>query len=274
MKTEVGGCIALPPEIRDRIYRYLLGPPGTPIAHRIVPKFFYKPVDNLYWIESRSFEEEAKFPDYCQFEPSCLSILLVSKQTYAEAFHLFYCANLFEFQDTADLFRFLKIIGYARRQHLKMIRFDWHGPQAKEAFRLLKTCQWLEVVHFTVPCSHPPGYAALKEVRGLKIARAEAMVHYNRDPNHCYIHFGDYHCHCRCRKDGDLLSDLKELETAMMRHRLKKYAPKEEEKINLFKAKRENFKKSEDDLLVEGKASFDQQWRRLEERVWRSTHAT
>lgn len=45
--------------------------------------------------------------------------------------------------------------------------------------------------------------------------------------------------------------DLRDLETAMMRPRLKKYAQDLEEEFNLFKPKRERFRKSEYQRLMD-----------------------
>ena len=132
----------------------------------------------------------------------------------------------------------------------------------KEAFRLLKTCRRLRVVQFTVPCSHPPGYEALKEVKA-EVAKARALVYFAPAQNAPLIlhdHtscFGDYQCHCLCRRPYEPASDMGELEKAMMRPRCGQDLPDPEEKFNLFKPKREHFKKSEEQDLLREKASFD-----------------
>ena len=205
-----------------------------------------------------------------QVKPHDLSILLVSKQIYVEAFHVFYTTNCFSFTDTGLLYRFLKNIGYTRRQHLTMVYFLWRGPDAKEAFRLLKTCRRLKMVQFTVPCSHPPGYEALKEVRVEK-PKARALVHYTpaqnpplniREHTSC---FGDYQCHCLCRRPYEPASSMRELEKAMGRPRREQDLPDREERFDLFKPKREHFKKSEEQDLLKEKATFDEFIGRLEE---------
>ena len=143
------------------------------------------------------------------------------------------------------------------------------GPDAKEAFHLLKTCRRLRLVQFTVPCSRPPGYEALKEVR-VEVAKARALVHFtpasnvSSIPDHTSC-FGDYQCHCLCRRPHELASNMWELERAMMRSRCEQDLPDPEEKFDLFKPKRERFKKSEEQGLLQEKASFDEFVNRIEQ---------
>ncbi|CAD6580319.1 MAG: hypothetical protein ASARMPRED_009432 [Alectoria sarmentosa] len=255
----------LAPEVRNRIYRFVLGPPQDPSI------CLTQILDNCPLRFDGSFRPKSvvpnprhKDPDWGvthQVKPDDLSILLVSKQIYVEAFHVFYTTNCFSFTDTGLLYRFLKNVGYTRRQHLTMVYFLWRGPDAKEAFRLLKTCRRLTTVQFTVPCSHPPGYEALKEVRVEK-AKARALVHFaaaQNPPLNIHDHtscFGDYLCHCLCRRSYEPASNIRELENAMMRPRREQDLPDTEEKFDLFKSKRERFKKSEEQDLLEEKASF------------------
>lgn len=264
----------LAPEIRNRIYRLVLGPPQDP-SICLTEVVDDRPLraqsgggldfDNTFRTKSVVPNPKHKDPDWGvthQVNPDDLSILLVSKQTYVEAFHVFYSTNCFSFTDTGMLYRFLKNIGYTRRQHLTMVYFLWRGPDAKETFRLLKTCQRLTTVQFTVPCSHPPGYEALKAVR-VKTAKARALVHFapaQNPPLNIHDHtscFGDYLCHCLCRRSYEPASNLRELENAMMRPRREEDLPDAEEKFDLFKPKRERFKKSEEQDLLEEKASFN-----------------
>lgn len=231
-------------------------------------------LDQKFRTKSVKLNRKHKDPNWGvihQVEPQHLSILLVSKQIYVEAFYVFYTKNCLSFTDTGLLYRFLKNIGYTRRQHLTMIYFLWRGPDAKEAFRLLKTCRRLQTVQFTVPCSHPPGYEALKEVR-VENSKARALVHFTpaqnppldiRDHTSC---FGDYRCHCVCRRRYEPASSMRELEKAMMRPRREQDLPDPNEKFDLFKPKREHFKKSEEQDLLREEASFHQFIGRIEQK--------
>ena len=215
-------------EIRDRIYHFVLGPPQDPLICLTQVLDTRPPsaqsggidFDMSFRTKSVKLNCKHKDPDWGvihEVKPCDLSILMVSKQIYVEAFHVFYTSNCFSFTDTGLLYRFLKNIGYTRRQHLTMIYFLWRGPDAKEAFRLLKTCRRLKLVQFTVPCSHPPGYEALKEVR-VETAKARALIHFapaQNPPLTIHAHtssFGDYQCHCLCRRPYEPASSLQELE--------------------------------------------------------------
>lgn len=260
-------------EIRNQIYQLVLGPPEDPSTcltqlldnsplrasnGRIDTGHTFRVKNTVYNLK----HQDSKGGIGHNVRPQDLSILLVSKQTYLESVHVFYSTNCLSFTNTGLLYRFLKNIGYARRQHLTMIYFQWRGPHAKEAFCLLKTCRRLRRVEFTVPCSHPPGYEALKEVR-VETAKARALIHYasaQPQPSNVRSHtscFGDYGCHCKCRRAYEPASRLQELEEAMMRPRRPKDLPDPEETFDLFNPKRELFKKSEDQDLLENKASFN-----------------
>ena len=259
-------------ETRNRIYQFVLGPPQDPsicltqVLDTRPPSAQSGGVDFDGSFRTKSVRINCKHqdPDWGvthEVKPCDLSILTVSKQIYVEAFHVFYTSNCFSFTDTGLLYRFLKNIGYTRRQHLTMIYFLWRGPDAKEAFRLLKTCRRLRLVQFTVPCSHPPGYEALKEVR-VETAKARALVHFapaQNPPLNIHDHtscFGDYQCHCLCRRPYEPASSIEELEDAMTRPRREQDLPDPDEKFDLFKPKREQFKKSEEQDLLQEKASF------------------
>ena len=270
--TETFRFLDLASETRNRIYHFILGPPQDPsicltqVLDTRPPSAQSGGVDFDRSFRTKSVKINCKHkdPDWGvihEVKPCDLSILMVSKQIYVEAFHVFYTSNCFSFTDTGLLYRFLKNIGYTRRQHLTMIYFLWRGPDAKEAFRLLKTCRQLRLVQFTVPCSHPPGYEALKEVR-VETAKARALIHFEpaqNPPLNIHDHtscFGDYQCHCLCRRPYEPASSMQELENAMMRPRRKQDFPDPDEKFDLFKPKREHFKKSEEQDLLQEQASF------------------
>ncbi len=201
---------------------------------------------------------------------STLNILLACKQIYMEAFHVFYTSNRFYFPDTQLLYSFLKGVGYNRRQHLTMIVFEWCGPYAKEAFRLLKACRRLKSVQFTIPCGEPPGYAALREIRGLDQALVLNRHHYGiTEEDYAMLRSENYYClrHHGGQRKGPL-DDVQELERAMMRPRLRQYAEDPSEKLDLFKGKREALKKTEESILFEDRVSwYQKQWT-----AWPKTH--
>ena len=266
----------LPPEIRNRIYRFILGPPQDP-SICLTQILDTRPlgaqsedidIDNTFRTKSVIPNPKHNDPNWGtthEVDPNDLSILLASKQIYTEACLFFYATNCFSFTDTGLLYRFLKNIGYTRRQHLTMIYFLWRGEDAKEAFRLLKTCRRLTSVQFTVPCCHPPGYEALKEVK-VETAKAHALVHYAVPEFQHSSCFGDYQCHCNCnmRSSHEPRSNLQEIEQAMMRPRRKQDLPDAEEVFDLFTPKREYFKRSEDQELLGEKAAFNEFIDRIE----------
>ena len=203
--------------------------------------------DYDYFRQCVSVQGRLRPPDYaCFVSSSTLSPLLVSKQIYAEAFHIFYATHFFVFTSTNDLYQFLRRIGLTRRLQITKLFFLWRGGCAEEAFTLLKTCQKLETVQFVVPCSRPPGYAALCEVRGLQKAEAKALVHYGMP---FFVHDQDkckdnYLCHCHCQGPHTPRSNLRELEEAMMRPRLSQPKPNSEEAADFLNDGRESSRTS------------------------------
>lgn len=148
--------------------------------------------------------------------------ILLSRQTYIEAFHIFYRINNPYFKSTDRMYRFLRNIGYARRQHVTVIESYWKGRDSKRAFRLLKTCQGLKVLKTMITDNQPNGYVALREVRGLE----KVSINYGPPDKNYHLNPSSYH-------------DPQELKQAMMRPRLKYYAANPDEKLNLFKRRRE-----------------------------------
>lgn len=107
--------ITLPPEIRNRIYSFVL----TSIDDEENP------------LEARN--SHPKGLDTC-----CLSLLLVSKQTYLESYHVFCRCNKLRFSDQWGLELFLKNTDYRRRLHITHIAFMWHEGSAGAAFKCLE----------------------------------------------------------------------------------------------------------------------------------------
>jgi len=211
----------LPPEIRLRIYELVLTLPHNDPSTR--------PNHGLPYVFKKS-------------GPRCedLSLLCVSRQTFLEAFHVFYRCNKLHFASADVLYKFLKNVGFARRQQITSIAFGWLwiDYHAKEAFRLLKTCSNLKYIEIIVNSKTYPKWtmsdeAALKEVRGMEMVKFRA--HWPWKPS------------CRRRYADDGI--VREMRQAMTRPRLKQYAADPTKLIDPFKQGRERFPKSEVTLL-------------------------
>ena len=213
-----GKNLPFPPEIRDRIYKHVL-------AHERMPATL------LRWTDT--------YPPGASF----LAILLVSKQTYIEAFHVFYREGCIILHDTNELFSFLKNIGYARRQQVTELEFYWaNGDTTKQAFRLLQKCQNLQSL--TINCmlvnnAPPVGWQALREVRGLK------EVYFKLSDVHIQYYLSAVPQTLQPEVDGRV-NLVRHLTEGMTRPRLKKYLTDPDEKIDLFNRKREIFRCTEE----------------------------
>ncbi|KAL8784871.1 MAG: hypothetical protein Q9195_008864 [Heterodermia aff. obscurata] len=152
----------LPRELRDRIYSTILTLPNCLISEEAAEEGFKK------YNKSHCSRKSHTYPlELGGGSPFDLSLLLVSKIIYMEAYKVFYKVNTIYFKDTDILHCFLYNIGPARRLALTHVGFDWTGTDPKAAFRLLQSCANLKTVRCTYPISYPPGYKALREVRGL-----------------------------------------------------------------------------------------------------------
>lgn len=200
------------PEIRDHIYKYVLCS-NSPV--RVGDDILGTRIDGKPCHKSH------------------LSILLLSRQTYIEAFHIFYRFNNFYFTSSNVSYRFLRNIGYVRRQHITAIEFHWSGSHSNLAFRLLKTCRGLKFLKTPIMHNEPDGYMALREVRGLEKVMIDEL------PAHDNYHF-----------NPSIYNDPRELERAMMRPRLKYYAANPDEKLDLFKRRRKSSKMTEGENLA------------------------
>ncbi len=164
---------------------------------------------------------------------SDLSLLLVSKTIYTEAFHIFY-RNRLAFLNTDVLGHFLLTSGHARRQQITDIVFVWQGHQPKWAFRLLKKCCNLKRVTVVVYGGYqPPGYAALREVRGLD----EVKVYSSDWFLGSLIYFLGFSYWNRPHEEQAEFDD-EELILAMKRPRLQRDAGNPDEKLELFRKQR------------------------------------
>lgn len=165
-KKKPNAHLPLPPEIRTKIYRSILLLPSCLKSNRVPPTS--KSKTGTQW-PGPSSRHDNHYPfDNNYPDPLDLSLLLVSKATYAESYAIFYGANVLYFRNCATLLQFLRNIGHVRRQALRDIGFDWVGKDSQAAFRLLASCGGLEVVRCTINRLRPPGYEALREVRGLR----------------------------------------------------------------------------------------------------------
>ena len=224
----------LPVEVRDQIYSLAIGipqpTPGTMISFKrrsqdpshkgrnwfrtwhVLPK-------NMSMLPAGWHEVD--FPS--------LNILQTSKQVYLEAFHHFYTDHTIAFQDPHCLYQFLCTIGSKRRRQLTSFFFDWYNDDAKDCFRMLKTCPNLKSVSFTFPCNaqNAEGLQALRDVRVLKQACVLAIKHTDATAvcnNDYWAVTADHKCHaCGGSEGSDGLHAAAELELAMMRPRPKGY---------------------------------------------------
>lgn len=153
----------LPPEVRNTIYGYVLL--STEDEHSSFVTDFRTP----------------RGPDTC-----CLSLLLVSKQTYLETFHIYYRHRNLRFSDSSSLALFLKNIGEVRRFYVTHVTFDWSSTSSPQVYDLLRQCPNLRYLDIYVTRKGLPlGYHvgrypnsrngthinALSNVRGLETVR-------------------------------------------------------------------------------------------------------
>jgi hypothetical protein len=250
------------PEIRDRIYKFVL-------IMEYNPKYALDDDDCMPGPRRVSFAEEPskgrskKSPHDDKYfwsrvkgpDKRPLSLLLVSKQTYREAYHIFYRHNNLQFLNVCYLWKFLKNIGYARRQYVTHITFVWMGLEASAAFGLLQRCPRLKFLDIILPCRlgltrcrpcHSHSYNMLCEVRGLE------AVNFKYDEDH-KKHTTRYspgyssavHAVREEREWNKEIRIIEKLQHDMMRPRLKRFLIKADEKINLFKPKKERHRRSE-----------------------------
>ena len=158
---------------------------------------------------------------------------------------MFYRINKIHLLNTNVLYKFLKNIGYARRQHITSIVFGWtsHDKQAKKAFRILKTCSSLKSIEIMLSSFErktwyePPNHStALKEVRGM--AEVQIRVHTPWETDFSKTNLDR--------------TAFRELRTAMMRPRLKQFVVDSVFDIDPFKARRKQSRRSEEDLTGAG----------------------
>lgn len=272
--------LPFPPEIRDRIYRLVLaleydpkyqleddacmpGPAPNAVSGSASASVQVDLAKDDLAKDDREFLDRIKGPD-----KRCLSFLLVSKQTYREAYHIFYSQNNLQFLNVNYLLQFLKKIGYARRLHVSHITFVWMGSEAKAAFRMLQQCSRLGSLDIILPCRlgldetcdfHRLGSNMLREVRGLKAVTFKCPADHEE---HLARYLRFYH---RQFPQGNV--DWEQIERAkhvirtellrayMMRSRSEWFALGADERIDLFNPRKERFGKSETQSLHESQST-------------------
>lgn len=137
--------LPFPAEIRDRIYRYVLlstDSEDSPLEDNWLPRG----------------------PDSC-----CLSVLLVSKQTYLEAFHIYYRYRNLEFSNLSALELFLKNIGGLRRSYVTHVSFVWNTAGSNHVYQLLQQCPNLRYLNIHIPEIRPLEYSGVYAALGARL---------------------------------------------------------------------------------------------------------
>ena len=81
---------------------------------------------------------------------SATTILEASSSIYHEAMSLYYAHNTFSFDSCAPLVAFLQSIGPVRRQQLRSLKVQYHGPEQHRASVALLGCTGLRALHLTI----------------------------------------------------------------------------------------------------------------------------
>jgi hypothetical protein len=143
--------LQLPPELRNKIYEMVFQYPQLGLS----PRYQIDAVTRQEWIEdfvvmardySTPFSLHLWAPrcqyllQHTQSTQQMLSLLLVNKQIFEEAFTHFYRLNLFYFFNVRELDGFLRGMPVYRRQHLSQLAFRYRPGDAEvaiSAFRYL-----------------------------------------------------------------------------------------------------------------------------------------
>ena len=189
----------LPPELRDKIYRYHLILPGrikptSPCNTSFVNQHYKNcllgvhrwPLNNSRSPAHRrnSFGCTDPFVGLIQYFPipeSVLSILLVSRQINAEAMHIFYRFNDFVFLNVSSLHFWLDRIG-TRYMCLGELSFSFSSGHARDVFLKLQNCPYLTKLHIEMRYNAPnvrlnkgrtlasaTGMSELRKIRGIEV---------------------------------------------------------------------------------------------------------
>jgi hypothetical protein len=140
--------LRLPPELRDVIYHMMFRFPPSGIEltcvgnerNRVLRAVTKDTVATFSADKWMSCVDWSPFGLYKEPIQQTLSLLLVNKQIFKEAFSHFYRENVFYFASVDNLGDVLRSLPRYRRQHLTQIAFRfeaYHSPLATRVFRYL-----------------------------------------------------------------------------------------------------------------------------------------
>ena len=162
-----GVGLPFPPEVRNLIYKYALTL-SKPARRAPEPKISKASTSEL-WFSHPKFKAAGHFPD-----SKPLSLLLVSRQTYIEAFAFYYKINTLHFPKLDLLIRFLRNIGFARRQYLTSLNFFWSGADptsCRTAINMLQKCPSLRTLKIYTDKKDKTKPKSIKALRALKAVK-------------------------------------------------------------------------------------------------------
>ena len=165
-KARLNYALPFSPEIRNQIYHYVLTNPG----HIPLEPSEEKDSKSFSDSDERKWAEEGAGPD-----PRPLQLLLLSRQTYTEAYHIYYRENTLHFDSFMRFSLFLKNTGEARRREVTGLSFNYSKDDDLSYYQLtiwqLPNLKSLEIIlkHSSSPDSSLVTF--LSEVHGLESAR-------------------------------------------------------------------------------------------------------
>lgn len=122
----------LPPEVRNRIYHFLLV-----ASHPLYPKV----IETFRSVQAHEKTDTPYGPE------NTLALARACDQLCSESLAIYYGDNTFIFNNTYDLYVYLYMIGDERRGY---IFFQYEGERQREAFELLNECTSLLHLHIAV----------------------------------------------------------------------------------------------------------------------------
>ena len=175
--------LPFPPEVRNLIYEYALTlskPARKPRkgARKAPEPRISKASTSELWFSHPNFKPTGHYPD-----SKPLSLLLVSKQTYVEAFAFYYKLNTLHFPKLDLLTLFLRNIGFARRQYLTSLTCFWSGADptsCRTAVNMLQKCPSLRTlkIYTLRDKTGPEGREALRALKAVKGLEKVSFVDY------------------------------------------------------------------------------------------------
>ena len=165
----------LPAEIRNMVYTLLVVPPGG------CPLGSFEDCNRML-CSSRCFDRclrhKTRTSEHFQHEWAtyrCLDESLSSKQLYHELSAVFY-SNTFEFHNTADMYRFLRLATPKHADQITKISLalhivrPWTIPNDRWMFPMTRfsTVKLMQALHWLVKCENLKSYEARLEFRILR----------------------------------------------------------------------------------------------------------